>query len=92
MAHSGSATEHMLGYIKLIARKEPDVSIFPTGTSDLTNGVNTMKKVRKLVRGIRGIDENEINMGFSRSTNPRFREGNNPDHVLSNLHRDNPSD
>ena len=65
MAHSGSATKHMLGYIKRIARNEPDVLIIPTGTSDLTNGVNTMKKVRKPVRGIRGIDENEISIGFS---------------------------
>ena len=84
MAHSGSATEHMLGYIKLIARKEPDVLIFPTGTSDLTNGVNTMKKVRKLVRGIRGIDENEINMGFSSKVG---RPDRNPIEALLDTHQ-----
>ena len=40
--------------------------IIHTGTNDLTNGVNTMKKVRKLVKVVREIDESEkIKIGFS---------------------------
>ena len=37
-----------------------------TGTNDLTNGADTMKKVRKLVKVVREIDESEkVKIGFS---------------------------
>ena len=49
----------MLDYMKPIAQRKPDTLIIPTGTNDLTNGVNTMKKVRKLVKVVREIDESE---------------------------------
>ena len=40
--------------------------IIHTGTNDLTNGVNTMKEVRKLVKVVREIDESgKIKIGFS---------------------------
>ena len=56
----------MLDYIKPMARRKPDTLIIHTGTNDLTNGVNTMKKVRKLVKVVREIDESEkIKIGFS---------------------------
>ena len=55
----------MLDYIKSIAQRKPDTLIIHTGTNDLTNGVNTMKKVRKLVKVVREIDESEkIKIGF----------------------------
>ena len=64
--HTGSTTEDMLDYIKQIARRKPDTLTIHTGTNDLTNGVNTMKKVRKLVKVVREIDESEkIKTGFS---------------------------
>ena len=47
ITHAGSTTEDMLDYIKPIARRKPDTLIIHTGTNDLTNGVNTMKKLRK---------------------------------------------
>ena len=50
ITHPGSTTEDMLDYIKPIARRKPDTLIIHAGTNDLTNGVNTMKKVRKLVK------------------------------------------
>ena len=57
----------MLYYIKLIAQRKPDSLVIHTGTNDLTNGVNTMKKVRKLVKVVREIDKTEKNkIGFSR--------------------------
>ena len=66
ITHDGSTTEDMLDYIKPIARRKPDTLIIHTGTNDLTNGVNTMKKVRKLVKVVREIDESEkIKIGFS---------------------------
>ena len=47
ITHSGSTTEDMLDHIiKPIARRKPDTLIIHTRTNDLTNGVNTMKKVR----------------------------------------------
>ena len=40
--------------------------IIHTGTNDLTNGVNTMKRARKLVKVVLEIDESEkIKIGFS---------------------------
>ena len=47
ITHSGSTTEDMLDHIiKPIARRKADTLIIHTGTNDLTNRVNTMKKVR----------------------------------------------
>ena len=66
ITHPGSTTEDMFDYIKPIARRKPDTLIIHTATNDLTNGVNTMKKVRKLVKVVREIDESEKNkIGFS---------------------------
>ena len=56
----------MLDYIKPIARRKPDALMIHTGTNDLTNGVNTMKKVRKLVKVVCELGESEkIKIGFS---------------------------
>ena len=66
ITHPGSTTGDILDHIKPIARRKPDTLVFHTGTNDLTNGVNTMKKVRKLVKEVRKIDELEkIKIGFS---------------------------
>ena len=36
------------------------------GTNDLTNGVNTIKEIRKLVKCLRDPDkDNKVNIGFS---------------------------
>ena len=48
-AHSGSITVDMLDYIKPIVRRKPDVLVILTGTNDLKNGVNTMKKLDNLL-------------------------------------------
>ena len=53
-------------YVKTVARKKPDTLIVHVGTNDLTKGVNTMKKVRKCVEVIQGLDITEnIQTGFS---------------------------
>ena len=66
ITHSGSTTEDMLDYIEPIARRKPDTLIIHSGTNDLTNGVNTMKKVRKLVKAICEIGESaKIKINFS---------------------------
>lgn len=66
VSHPGATTEDMLDYIKPLVRKKPDYLFIHTGTNDLTNGVNTMKKVKKLTKIIRELDsEEEIKLGFS---------------------------
>ena len=56
----------MLDYIKPIVRRKPDVLVIHTGTNDLTNGVNTMKEVRQLVKCVKELDkEEEVKIGFS---------------------------
>ena len=47
IAHPGSATENMLDYIKLTARRKPDTLIIHNGTNGPSNGVNTIKKRKK---------------------------------------------
>ena len=65
-AHPGSTTLDMLDYIKPIVRRKPDVLVIHTGTNDLTNGVNTMKEVRQLVKCVKELDkEEEVKIGFS---------------------------
>ena len=59
ITHPGSTAEDMLDYIKPIAQRKPDTLIIHTGTNDLINGVNTMKKVRKLVKVVGEIHESE---------------------------------
>ena len=65
-AHPGSTTEDLTDYIKPIVRKETDFLVIHTGTKDLTNGVNTMKEIIKLVKCVRDLDKDEeVNIGFS---------------------------
>ena len=42
----------MIGYIKLELRHKPDIIILHWGTNDITNDVNTVKKMKKLVKEI----------------------------------------
>ena len=49
-AHPGSTTLDILDHIKPIVKRKSDVLVIHTGTSDLTNGVNTMKELRQLVK------------------------------------------
>ena len=46
----GSTTEDILEYIKPISRRKHDTMIIHTGTNDLSNSVDTMKKVIKVVK------------------------------------------
>ena len=47
ITHPGSATKDILDYINPIACRKPDTLIIHIGTNGHTNGVNTMKKIRK---------------------------------------------
>ena len=66
ITHLGSTFKDMLCYIKTVARRKLGTLIIYTGTNDLINGINTMKKVRELVKVVRKIDEfKKIKIGFS---------------------------
>ena len=56
LTHPGAATVDMVDYIKPIVRRKPDALVIHSGTNDMTNDVNTLKYVRKLVKVTREID------------------------------------
>ena len=49
----GATTEDITDYIKPSVRKKPDFLLVHSGTNDLTNGINTMTKIRKLLPRLR---------------------------------------
>ena len=66
MKHPGSTTEDTVDYVRPVTQKKPDVIIIHVGTNDLTKGVNTMSKVRKIVSVIQEVDSTRnIQLGFS---------------------------
>ena len=50
--HHGATTVYMIDYIKPELRHKPDIIILHCGTNDITNDVNTVKKMNKLVKEI----------------------------------------
>ena len=46
----------MVDYVRPVTWKKPDVIVMHVGTNDLTKGVNTMSKVRKIVSAIQEVD------------------------------------
>ena len=54
--HPGATTIDMIDYIKPELRHKPDIVILHCGTNDITNDVNTVKKIKKLVKE---IEEND---------------------------------
>ena len=54
--HPGATTVDMIDYIKPELRHKPDIVILHCRTNDITNDVNTVKKIKKLVKE---TDEND---------------------------------
>ena len=74
-SHPGATSEDLVDYEKPIAPKKPKMLVIHTGTNDLPDDMNTIKKVKKVVQSIREIDVNqEIQVAFSGTIN---REDNN---------------
>ena len=62
---SGATTKDMLDYIKPVVRKKISTVTIHTGANDLTNGVKTRNKVKKLIHYIRENDKDKnIQIGF----------------------------
>ena len=54
--HLGATNIDMCDYIKLELRHQPDVIILHCGTNDIPNEINTLKKLKKLLKDIEGYD------------------------------------
>ena len=59
----GATTENIIDYIKPNIRKKPDFLLVHCGTNDLTNGINIMTKIRKVVATVEEMDK--IKLGFT---------------------------
>ena len=57
-SHPGAATEDIIDYIRPAAQKTPKMIVIRSGTNNITNKVNTLEKIRKVINAIK---ENEAN-------------------------------
>ena len=55
-SHPGATTEDIIDYIRPTAQKNPKMMVIRSGTNDITNKVNTLEKIRKVINAIK---ENE---------------------------------
>ena len=64
--HPGASTEDLIDHIKPAIRKNPDIVVIHTGTNDLQNNCNIVKKAKKLVSPVKEVDKvNSIKVAFS---------------------------
>ena len=57
-SHPGATTEDLIDYVRPTARKNPKMMVIHSGTNDLTNKVNTLQNIRKVINAIK---ENDVN-------------------------------
>ena len=57
-SHPSATTEDIIDYIRPTAQKTPKMMVIHSGTNDITNKVNTLEKIRKVINAIK---ENESN-------------------------------
>ena len=57
-SHPGAITEDLNDYIRPTAWKKPKLMVIHSGTNDITNKVNTLQKIRKVINAIK---ENDVN-------------------------------
>ena len=66
----GASTEDLLDHIKPAVRKNPDIVVIHTGTKDLQNNCNIVKKAKKLIIATKETDkDNSIKIAFSSMIN-----------------------
>ena len=64
--HPGASTKGLINYIKPAIRKNPDIAIIRTGTNDLQNNWNIMKKAKKLASAVKEVDKDKsVKLAFS---------------------------
>ena len=54
----GARTEYLINYVRPTARKNSKMIVIHTGTNDITNKVNVLQKIRKVINAIK---ENDVN-------------------------------
>ena len=57
-SHPGATTEDLIDYVRPITRKNPKMMVIHSGTNGITNKVNTLQKIRKVIHAIK---ENDVN-------------------------------
>ena len=64
--HPGASTENLIDHIKPATRKNPDIVVIHTGTNDLRNNCNIVKKAKKLISAVNEGDKDKfIEIAFS---------------------------
>ena len=64
--HHGASMEDLIDRTKPSIRKNPDIVVIHTGTNDLQNNGNIVKKAEKLVSAVKDVDkDNSIKIAFS---------------------------
>ena len=68
--HLGVSTEELTDHIKPAVRKHPDIAVIHTGTNDLENNCNIVKKEKKVVNTVKEVDkDNSVKIAFSSTIN-----------------------
>ena len=57
-SNPGAPTEDLIDYVRPTARKKTKMIVIHSGTNDITNKVNTLQKIRKVIHAIK---ENDVN-------------------------------
>ena len=82
--HPRASTEDLIDHIKPAIRKDPDIKAIYTGTKDLQNNCNIVKKEKKLVSAIKKVDkDNSVKVAYSSKTN---REDEDFNDEISDVH------
>ena len=64
--HPGASTEDLTDYIKPAILKNPEIVVIHTGTNDLQDKCNIVKKAKKLVSAVKEIDkDNSVKIAFT---------------------------
>ena len=64
--HPGPPTDDLTDHIKPAIRKNPDILVIHTGTNDLQNNCNIVKKAKKLVSAVKEVDkDNSVKIALS---------------------------
>ena len=71
--HPGATTEDLIDYVKSIAYKKLKILFIHSGTHDLPNDMDTIKKLKKkMVQSINELEfSEEIQIDFSGIINPK---------------------
>ena len=64
--HPGASTEDLIHHIKPAIYKNPDIMVIHTGTNDLQDNCNIVKKAKKLVSAVKETDkDSSVKIAFS---------------------------